>query len=243
MISITSYVNGITDLAGNPFNGEDSECNDEAETIYDITPPEFDDLSWDNDNVELLLYWDEAVMGSGGDVELTDLALTFLQNGGTATGVTLTGVTHTEGDDYAYLTVSVTGTPNGCEEIEIRPATNSSVFDLAGNNQDVNNMISINLVNASFPEVQASGGFADNVYAVQARLNWTRGDGEAVIVILFEDNDCSVARTNVFAGSCEIKRRNTHFSTINDTVLWEYIHYTSLFDNKQTTFACGGSST
>jgi hypothetical protein len=196
MISITSYVNGITDLAGNPFNGEDSECNDEAETIYDITPPEFDALSWDNDNVELLLYWDEAVMGSGGDVELTDLALTFLQNGGTATGVTLTGVTHTEGDDYAYLTIEVDGTPNGCEEIEIRPATNSSVFDLAGNNQDVNNMISINLVNASFPEVQASGGFADNVYAVQARLNWTRGDGEAVIVILFEDNDCVVDPVN-----------------------------------------------
>lgn len=195
MISILSSGHGITDLAGNPFDGENSECNDEDETIYDITPPEFDELTWSDENVELLLYWNEDVMGSS-PVELADLALTFVQNGGTATGVTLTAVDHTEGNDWAELTISVTGTPNGCEVIEIRPATGSSVFDLAGNAQSVTDMISINLVNTSFPTVQASNGFADNVYASQARLNWTRGDGDAVIVILFEDNDCDVDPVN-----------------------------------------------
>ncbi|MBS3999340.1 MAG: T9SS type A sorting domain-containing protein [Desulfobulbaceae bacterium] len=195
LISILSSGHGITDLAGNPFDGENSECNDEDETIYDITPPEFDELTWSDDNVELLLYWDEDVMGSS-PVELADLALTFVQNGGTATGVTLTAVDHTEGNDWAELTISVTGTPNGCEVIEIRPATGSSVFDLAANAQSVTDMISINLVNTSFPTVQASNGFADNVYASQARLNWTRGDGDAVIVILFEDNDCDVDPVN-----------------------------------------------
>jgi hypothetical protein len=191
-------LHGITDLAGNLFNAEAVDCYAPAETIYDITPPLFSTLAWTagNDNVELEITWNEDVMGSVDDVVLGDLALTFVQNGGTATGASITAINHTEGDDFAYLTIAVVGTPNGCEIIEIRPATGASVFDLASNAQVVTDMISINLVNASSATVQASGGNATNVYAVQAQLNWTRGDGDAVIVILFEDTDCSVDPSN-----------------------------------------------
>ncbi|MCO5250203.1 MAG: ice-binding family protein [Candidatus Kapabacteria bacterium] len=196
MIGIYSSGHGITDLAGNPFNPEQEDCYAPAETIYDITPPEFYDIAWNNDNVELTIWWNEDVMGSVDDVVLGDLALTFVQNGGTATGASITAINHTAGDDFAYLTIAVVGTPNGCEVLEFRPTTGASVYDLAANAQVVTDMISINLVNASQATVQASGGFADNVYAVQAQLNWTRGDGDAVIVILFEDTDCEVDPVN-----------------------------------------------
>lgn len=194
-VTILTSGHGITDLAGNPFNGEDSECNDESETNYDITPPVFTTIGWEEDNIELLIYWNEAVMG-GSPVDLADLTLTFNQNGGTATDATLVAVDHTEGDDFAYLTIEVEGTPNGCETIVINPATSNSVFDLAGNAQDDEDYREINLMNASYPEEQASQGYADNVYAVQARLNWTRGDGDAVLVVLFEANDCNATPVN-----------------------------------------------
>lgn len=64
MIISIDPTQGFTDLAGNPFNFDDDECNPVIEVIYDITPPEFDEISWDVDNEDALLYWTESVVGS-----------------------------------------------------------------------------------------------------------------------------------------------------------------------------------
>jgi len=187
---------GITDLAGNPFSDENEVCNDESTTIYDITPPEFYSIEWDIENEEALLYWTESVVG-GSPVELEDLEIEFVQtSSGTATDATLIDVIHNSGDDFATLVFDIEGTPNGCEYIIVRPASGISVFDLAGNAQSGSDEIIIGLVNENSATEQASDGEADPVYAVQATLNYTRGDGDKVLVIVFEAGDCVPTPTN-----------------------------------------------
>lgn len=186
---------GFTDLAGNPFNFDDEECNPVIEVIYDITLPQFDEISWDVENEDALLYWTEDVVG-GSPVELEDLEIEFVQNGGTATDATLVGVIHSSGDDFAILVFDIEGTPNGCEYIIVRPASGSSVFDLAGNAQSELDEIIIGLMNENSATTQASNGSANPVYAVQATLNYTRGDGDKVLVVVFEAGDCVPTPSN-----------------------------------------------
>ncbi len=183
---------GITDLAGNPFEDVDSDCNDETTTIYDTTPPEFTEILWVSPfvNEQAEVVWSEPVEGSS-PVELEDLEIEFVQTpSGTATDAELIDVIHNSGDDYATLVFEITGTPNGCEYIIVRPASGSSVFDLAGNSQDGTDEITIDLVNENSATTQASNGSANSVYAVQATLNYTRGNGDKVLVVVFEEDDC-----------------------------------------------------
>lgn len=127
---------------------------------------------------------------------MEDLEIEFVQNGGTATDATLIDVIHSSGDDYAILVFDIEGTPNGCEYIIVRPASGSSVFDLAGNAQSAFDEITIGLVNENSATTQASNGSANPVYAVQATLNYTRGDGDKVLVVVFEASDCVPTPTN-----------------------------------------------
>jgi len=66
--------------------------------------------------------------------------LTFKQNDGTATGVTITLVTQTDGkteleggETTVRLFIAVARTPSGKETIEITPTNGSSIYDKAGN--------------------------------------------------------------------------------------------------------------
>ena len=71
-----------------------------------------------------------------------DLALIFTQNGGDATGASITGLYADSalttplvsgiGYDTVYAKLSITGLPTGTETIEIRPASGSSIYDVSG---------------------------------------------------------------------------------------------------------------
>ena len=64
-----------------------------------------------------------------GDLTTGDFVLHFNQNGGTATNVTISTVTHTAGTDTAVICLTITGTPSGVETIEIQPANGSSIYN------------------------------------------------------------------------------------------------------------------
>ncbi len=70
---------------------------------------------------------------------VTDLALSFAQNGGNATGAAIAGLTDTSdnplagGESAIRVTLSITGVANGLETITVIPANGNAVFDAAGN--------------------------------------------------------------------------------------------------------------
>ncbi|PCJ59988.1 MAG: hypothetical protein COA79_09280 [Planctomycetota bacterium] len=76
--------------------------------------------------------------GGTGGLNVADFNLTFVSNGGSATGVTISGVTTTAGSPCVggettfRLSLSVTGSVSGVETIAVTPNTNQ-IHDLAGN--------------------------------------------------------------------------------------------------------------
>lgn len=79
-----------------------------------------------------------AYNSSGGAVTTSDLTIVFDQNGGTATNVTISSVTKTTGaaltggESTIRVNLSITGSPNGVEEIEIKPSAQGSITDSFG---------------------------------------------------------------------------------------------------------------
>ncbi|MFC2027316.1 fibronectin type III domain-containing protein [Chloroflexota bacterium] len=75
---------------------------------------------------------------TSGALEFSDCVLTFNQGSGAATNVTIDSLKMTGGADLSggestiRAMLSVTGTPNGQETIEVKPA-NSAIFDAVGN--------------------------------------------------------------------------------------------------------------
>ena len=80
--------------------------------------------------------------GGTGALEATDFGITFAANGGTATDTTISGVTNTSdtaligGETTIRVTLTVTGTPDGAETIEITPVDGNSIFNIYGNPMD-----------------------------------------------------------------------------------------------------------
>jgi hypothetical protein len=77
--------------------------------------------------------------GGSGALAIADFSLIFAQNGGTATGVSVSSVTKSNdtplggGETVVRLHINVTGLPSGVETLEIRPVDGSSIFDQYGN--------------------------------------------------------------------------------------------------------------
>jgi hypothetical protein len=85
-----------------------------------------------------------------------DFLLTFTQNGGTATGVTITSVDHALGTNSAVLHLSVTGIVSGVETIEIQPSNGLAIFNSRNNSMvatDTTGQIYLN--DATAPTVTA----------------------------------------------------------------------------------------
>jgi hypothetical protein len=84
-------------------------------------------------NTTLTLTLSENVYNStGGNLATTDFAIAFAANGGTATGASITGITHTAPSGTVVLTLSYTGTISGTETITVTSVANA-VIDIAGN--------------------------------------------------------------------------------------------------------------
>ncbi|MBN2078932.1 MAG: hypothetical protein JW838_08195, partial [Spirochaetes bacterium] len=87
-------------------------------------------LASDNSSVTITfsqdVYTDENKTGA---LVPADFLLSFTQNGGTATDVSIASVDHTAGTNTMIVYLAVTGSPSGVETIEIRPADSSTIFN------------------------------------------------------------------------------------------------------------------
>jgi hypothetical protein len=111
-------------------------------TLYDQATPQILSATLAADNSSIDIQFSEGVFntaGGAGALETTDFSLTFTQNGGAATGVTISSITKTNGaaltggETAVRLHLTITGRPAGVETIEITPVDGSSIFDAAGN--------------------------------------------------------------------------------------------------------------
>ncbi|MFC2019121.1 6-bladed beta-propeller [Chloroflexota bacterium] len=94
-----------------------------------------------SDNAYVDVTFDEGVYntnGGSGALETGDLAITFTQNGGNATIVTIVSVTQPTGqtlfggETVIRVNLAITGTPSGVETVEIRPVANA-IYNSSGN--------------------------------------------------------------------------------------------------------------
>ena len=125
----------------------------------DNTAPEIDSGTLDNSNDFLDIGFNEAVWGDGNAaVDLADLRLVF--SSGSATGASIDSISTTGGgalsggETTIRANLSITGTPDGSESVEILPTDGSSIFDTAGNAMlDTETTGAINLNDKKSPEL------------------------------------------------------------------------------------------
>ena len=101
-----------------------------------------------SDNSYIDVTMNEAVYnadGGSGALEATDFTLTFAQNSGSATDVSISSVKQNDnvaegsasalagGETVIRFFLTITGTPSGVETITITPVDATSIYDVAGN--------------------------------------------------------------------------------------------------------------
>lgn len=88
-----------------------------------------------SDNLTLQLTFTEPVYEEDdgeGALLVSDFELLFNSNGGGATNVTIASISHLEGSATVTLTLAITGTPTGVEQIEVRPSSNIAIYTASG---------------------------------------------------------------------------------------------------------------
>lgn len=169
----TTIVATQTDLAGNTSSDSAS-----INITTDTNNPSIQSSGLDGSNAFIDLTFDSGVYNSatGGALTASDLSLVFNQNGGVATNTTISSVKQNDsategsasalagGESTIRVFLSVTGTPNGNEQITIGPADNSSVFDAAGNADASTDTVTTNLNLLGTPTISSATLSADNSY-------------------------------------------------------------------------------
>jgi hypothetical protein len=143
---ITLSAGTITDAAGN-----NAAIALPATTIadgsaivvkFDQTPPSIVSGTIDALDTYIDVQFSEGVYGTAGGsgaLSTADFTVTFNQNGGTATGVSVTSVSKNDGTSLAggetvvRLHITVSGLSNGLETVTVTPVGVSSIFDQYGN--------------------------------------------------------------------------------------------------------------
>jgi hypothetical protein len=123
-------------------------------------------LAADNSYVDVA--FSEAVYNTGGGsgaLESSDFDITFAANGGTATGATITGVTKMDGnplvggETVVRVNLSITGTPNGLETVEIKPVDGISIYDADGYTSSVTDTTGALTLNVEAPWYDSNWGY------------------------------------------------------------------------------------
>ena len=124
-----------------PGDGTGDDCYTLVITPLDNTSPTISSGTVGAGNTYIDVAFTEGVYNTdsgSGAVDKTDFSLTFTQNGGNATAVTISSVTNTSdgalvgGETSIRCVLTITGTPTGAETIELKPIENS-IYDEPGN--------------------------------------------------------------------------------------------------------------
>jgi len=180
-----------TDKAGNTFEGT-------AVTFtYDTTTPAISSGTVAADNSYIDVAFSEGVYntdGGSGALEASDFSLTFTQGSGTATNVTIASLKTTGGEVLSggettiRVMLTVTGSPNGQETIEVKPAADS-IYDKAGNAASITtttgtknlNDQAVPMVTSFFPADDATDVAIDTNLVMNFSENVVAGTGNIVI--------------------------------------------------------------
>ena len=185
----------IKDATGNAANltfptpGASGSLSANKALVVDGVVPMIASSSIASDNSYIDLTISEAVYNANngsGALEASDFTLTFAQNSGNATGVTISSIKKNDntaegsatalsgGEIVIRIFLNISGIPSGVETVAITPVNASSVFDLAGNAMPTtqeNGLLTLNDKLAStITSVTFKGGrtyevtFGDSVY-------------------------------------------------------------------------------
>jgi parallel beta-helix repeat protein len=123
--------------------------------------------------------------GGSGALEVSDFSIGFTQNGGNATGASISSLSNTSGgalvggEAVIRVHLSITGTPSGVETVEITPADSSSIFNVGGNAAPATESTgTLTLNDQSEPELVEGISIRDNV------VNPRRGDRTTIVIEL-----------------------------------------------------------
>jgi len=151
-LTVTGTPTGVETIEVKPANGTSiyDAAGNAAQTttttgtitLADQLAPKIADAKLGGGNGYVDVTFSEPVYSaSNGTGALTKFSFTlsFNQNGGSATNVTINNATKTDGNPLVggettvRLHLTLTGMPSGVEEIEIKPANGTSIYDAAGN--------------------------------------------------------------------------------------------------------------
>ncbi|MFO1470689.1 MAG: Ig-like domain-containing protein [Turneriella sp.] len=118
-----------TDVAGNTSV---ASTNLSPSLVIDTTAPALNTSPLTGNTTLTLTFSENVYTSTGAALATSDFAIAFAANGGTATGASITGITHTPPSGTVTLTISITGTVAGTETVTVTSVANQ-VFDAAGN--------------------------------------------------------------------------------------------------------------
>ncbi|MBN1412502.1 MAG: T9SS type A sorting domain-containing protein, partial [Spirochaetales bacterium] len=137
---VVAFSIDFTDTASNPGTTV-TATTDASSVTFDRTAPTITGYTLGAGNAYVDVQLNEGAYTNPGSGALVigDFTLTFLANGGTATGCTIQSLTDNTngplsgGESIIRVHLNVTGTVNGLETIEITPFDGNSIFDAVGN--------------------------------------------------------------------------------------------------------------
>ena len=147
-LTISLLSNSAYDAIGNVLSVNDAKTI----KLNDQTKPVIGGVNFASDNSYADITFSVAVYSNNngtGALELSDFIIVFNQSNGTATAASMTSIKKDNSSNEASATnliggesvvrifISITGTPNGNEELSIKPRDANSIYDLAGNSADV----------------------------------------------------------------------------------------------------------
>lgn len=185
-----------------------------SSVLVDAVAPTISSAAIVSGNSYIDLVFSEGIYGaSGGATALAaaKLALTFTQNSGSATNVTISSIKKndntaeasasalTGGETTIRVFLSVTGTPSGAETIEIKPTDATSIYDFIGNSMASTETTGTKTLNAPVSYGGDTGSTTNN--------------GTAVVEVNGEKQDAGQTSTQTTGGT------TTTTITVDDTKL------------------------
>ena len=202
-LTISLLSNSAYDAIGNVLSVNDVKTI----KLNDQTKPVIGGVNFASDNSYADITFSVPVYSNNngtGALELSDFIIVFNQSNGTATAASMTSIKKDNSSNEASATnliggesvvrifISITGTPNGNEELSIKPKDANSIYDLAGNSADVD----INTSSTKFQDRLAP------IVSITPSNNSTQISLDSIIVLSFNEpirqlNDLEITNNNV----------------------------------------------
>ena len=201
--SVSLLANSAFDGIGNVLSANDSKTIN----LNDQTKPVIGGINFASDNSYADITFSVPVYANSngtGALELSDFIIEFNQSSGTATAASMTGIKKNDstnetsatnlvgGESVVRIFINISGTPNGMEELSIKPKDANSIFDGAGNSAEIN----VNNISSKFQDRLSP------TISITPSNNSSQISLDSAIVVTFSEpirqlNDAEITNNNV----------------------------------------------